>query len=65
VTPVGLAKALVHWGYLDDSELDGLRKIAGLRNQVAHGLFKANVPSDWIELLTTLTRRMLAEDQAA
>jgi hypothetical protein len=65
VTPVGLAKALVHFGHLDESELDRLRKIADLRNQVAHGLFKANVPPDTIELLATLTRRMLADEQAA
>lgn len=65
VTPVGLAKALVHLGYLDESELDRLRKIADLRNRVAHGLFKANVPADSIELLAALTRRMLADDQAA
>ncbi len=65
MTPVGLAKALVHLGYLDESELDRLRKIADLRNRVAHGLFKANVPADSIELLAALTRRMLADDQVA
>lgn len=65
VTPMGLAKALVHFGYLDEAELDRLRKIATLRNQVAHGLFKANVPPEWIELLASLTRQMLVDDQAA
>lgn len=65
VTPVGLAKVLVHFGHLDEPELDGLRKIANLRNQVAHGLFQASVPVESLDLLSTLTRRMLADEQAA
>jgi hypothetical protein len=65
VTPVGLAKVLVHLGHLDDSELGRLREIANLRNQVAHGLFQAKVSPDAIDLLSTLTRRLLADDRAA
>lgn len=65
VTPVGLAKVLVHFGHLDESELDRLREIANLRNQVAHGLFQATVPAESIELLSALTRRMLPDDQGA
>ncbi len=65
VTPVGLAKVLVHFGHLDESELERVRNIASLRNQVAHGLFQASVPGESIDLLSTLTRRMLADDQAA
>lgn len=64
-TPLGLAKTLVYLGHVDEGELEKLREIAGLRNQVAHGLFKAKVPAESIEMLTALTRRLLVEDEAA
>jgi hypothetical protein len=64
-TPLGLAKTLVFLGHVDERELDELREIARLRNQVAHGSFKAKVPAGSIELLTALTRRLLEEEAAA
>lgn len=65
VTSIGLAKVLVHFGHLDESELERLRSIVNLRNQVAHGLFQASVPVESIDLLSALTRRMLSDEQAA
>lgn len=58
-TRVGLVKTLIHLGYVDESELEALRDIESLRNQIAHGLFKAQVPSDGITLLANLTRQLL------
>lgn len=63
-TPLGLAKILVHLGYVDDTELDALRDIIALRNQVAHGLFRAKVPTDGIADLMTQTRKLLLEEAA-
>jgi REase_AHJR-like len=62
-TPLGLLKMLVSLGDVDEPEFDEVRKISELRNQVAHGLFRAKVPAEWIALLESLTRRLLA-DQA-
>jgi len=64
-TPLGLANTLAYLGHIDENELERLREIAGLRNQIAHGFFKADVPAESIGVLTNLTRRLLSEDEAA
>jgi hypothetical protein len=56
---LGLVKALVQLGYVDDPEAADLTKIAALRNEVTHGAFSADIPPETLRTLAGSTRQLL------